>query len=78
MFEDDGHTGYFYACDQSAPEGARILDACRICNVATVLDRDRTSEVEIVWTTDGFKATLFVNDYREAYFGTVDRIASPN
>lgn len=77
MFEDDGHTGYFYAYGQSAPEDARILDARRICNVATVLDRV-PSEVEIVWTTDGFKATLFINDYREAYFGTVDRNASPN
>ena len=66
VFEDDGQTGYFYAYDRSAPEDARILDACYIYNVANVLDHDRTSEVEVIWTIDGLKAALLINDYPHA------------
>lgn len=61
IFEDDGETGYFYAYDRAAPGHARILDACHIYNVASVLERDRPSEVEIIWTADGMKAALLLN-----------------
>jgi hypothetical protein len=66
VFEDDGQTGYFYAYDRAAPEQARILDACHIYNVANITDRDRPSEVEVIWTTDGLKAALLINDYAHA------------
>ena len=66
VFEDDGQTGYFYAYDRAAPEDARILDACHIYDVADVVDRDRPSEVVVVWTDDGMKAALLINDYAHA------------
>ena len=66
VFEDDGDTGYFYAYDRAAPEDDRILDACHIYDVARVADRDRRSEVEVVWTDDGLKAALLINDYPHA------------
>ena len=66
IFEDDGQTGYFYPYDRAAPNDARILDACHIYTVANVVDRDRPSEVEVIWTKDGMKAALLINDYAHA------------
>jgi hypothetical protein len=66
VFEDDGTTGYFYAYDRAAPHDARILDACHIYNVADVVDRERPSDVEVIWTDDGMKAALLINDYAHA------------
>ena len=66
VFEDDGQTGYFYAYDRAAPNDARILDACHIYNVTNIVDRDRPSEVEVIWTDDGMKAALLINDYAHA------------
>jgi hypothetical protein len=66
VFEDDGNTGYFYAYDRAAPGNARILDACHIYNVASVADRGGPSELEIIWTRDGLKAALLINDYAHA------------
>lgn len=66
VFEDDGRTGYFYAWDRAASEDEQILDACHIYNVANVVDRDRPSEVEIIWTDDGMKAALLINDFAHA------------
>jgi hypothetical protein len=66
VFEDNGQTGYFYAYDRAAPRDARILDACHIYNVANVVDRDRPSRVEVIWTNDGMKAALLINDAAHA------------
>src|SRR5262245_23179761 len=66
VFEDDGQTGYFYAYDRAAPDDARILDACLIYNVANVVDGNRPSKVEVIWTDDGLKASLLINDYAHA------------
>lgn len=60
VFEDDGETAYFYAYDRGNPEQP-ILDAVHIYNVSNVVDRDRESEAEIVWSRDGLKAGLLVN-----------------
>jgi hypothetical protein len=65
VFEDDGQTAYFYAYDRANADHA-ILDAVHIYNVANVSDRDRDSEVEIVWSTDGLKAALLINRYPHA------------
>jgi hypothetical protein len=65
VFEDDGQTAYFYAYDRANADQP-ILDAVRIYNVANVSDRDRDSEVEIVWSTDGLKAALLINCYLHA------------
>src|SRR5215510_3958853 len=60
VFEDDGETGYFYAIDRSREEGS-ILDAVHIYDVSTVTDRDRESELEVSWSSDGLKAGLLIN-----------------
>jgi hypothetical protein len=65
FFEDDGETGYFYATRLS---GHEIFDAVHIHNIASVVDRDRESEVEILWSNDGFKSALLINHYPHAVF----------
>jgi|SRR5215470_19652510 len=65
VFEDNGETAYFYAYDRAKRE-RRILDAVHIYNVANVVDADRYSEVEIVWSPDGLKAGLLINRYLHA------------
>ena len=67
VFEDDGGTGYFYALDTSQKKRP-ILDAVHIYNVSNVVDKDRPSLVQIVWSNDGLKAALFINAYAHAVF----------
>jgi hypothetical protein len=67
FFEDEGETGYFYAVDFSR-SGDTIVDAVHIYNVASVVDRDRPSQVKIVWSEDGMKCALLINDYPHAAF----------
>jgi hypothetical protein len=67
VFEDDGETGYLYGLDFSR-EGNPILDAMHIYNVAQVVDRDKPSRVQLVWSSDGLKAALLINKYPHAVF----------
>jgi hypothetical protein len=67
FFEDDGDVGYFYALDLSR-SADKILDAVHIYNVANVTDRDRPSQVDIVWSEDGTKCALLINEYPHAAF----------
>lgn len=67
VFEDDGDTGYLYGLDISR-EGNPILDALHIYNVTNVTDKHLPSEVKIVWSGDGNKALLLINDYPHAAF----------
>lgn len=67
VFEDDGETGYFYAVDLTRSEN-RVLDAVHIYNVANVTDRDRPSVLSIVWSGDGMKCALLINEYPHAVF----------
>ena len=61
VFEDDGETAYFYAVDRAKSDGS-ILDAVHIYDVASLSDRERESEAEIVWSSDGLKAGLLINE----------------
>jgi hypothetical protein len=54
LFEDEGETGYFYAVDFSRSPDS-IVDAVHIYNVADVVDRDKPSQVKIIWSDDGMK-----------------------
>lgn len=65
VFEDDTETAYFYAYDRGNEQDP-ILDAVHIYNVANVTDRDKESEVDIVWSTDGLRVGLFINRYLHA------------
>ncbi len=70
VFEDDGETGYFYGLDTSREENP-ILDALHIYNVNNVTDKDIPSVVQIVWSDDGKKALLMINEYPHAAFDFV-------
>ena len=65
IFEDDGDTGYFYAWDRAREEGA-ILDAVHVYTVRNVIDREIDSKAAIIWSEDGLKAALLLNDYPQA------------
>jgi len=67
VFEDDGETGYFYGLDNRRDEN-RILDAMHIYNVRKVLDKEKRSLVQIVWSEDGLKAALLINEFPHAVF----------
>ena len=66
VFEDDGETGYFYAVD--LVRKLEIFDAVHIYNVSNVADRDRPSKLSIVWSEDGSKCALLINEYPHAVF----------
>ncbi len=67
VFEDDGTTGYLYALDFSR-ESQPIVDAVLIYNVEQVTDRDKPSLVQLVWSLDGRKAAILINDQPHAVF----------
>ena len=67
VFEDDGDTGYLYALDTTRKDEP-ILDAVSIYDVKNVTDRDEPSKFVLVWSPDGLKAALFINDYPHAVF----------
>jgi hypothetical protein len=62
-FEDDTRTGYFYAIDLQTK---RILDAVHIYNDEDVIDKDKPSNLQIVWTEDGSVSSLLINNYCHA------------
>ena len=67
VFEDDGATGYFYALDTSRVDNP-IVDALHIYDVESVTDAELASTVQIVWSNDGLKAALLINEYAHAVF----------
>src|SRR5262245_55648063 len=67
VFEDDGETGYLYAVDLRKKEDA-VLDAVQIYNVKDVADREEESAVQLVWSSDGLKGALYINEYLHAVF----------
>jgi len=67
VFEDDGHTGYFYGLD-AEHEDQPILDALHIYDVEQVTDRDKPSKIMIVWSATGKQAMLVINRYPHAVF----------
>jgi hypothetical protein len=67
VFEDDSDSGYFYAVARTG-EDIQILDAVQIYVARKVVDRDRPSELAIIWSVDGMKSALFLNDYPHAVF----------
>jgi hypothetical protein len=67
VFEDDTETAYFYALD-GEKVGNQICDAVHIYNVKNVADKDIPSKIEIVWSEDGLRSALLINDYPHAVF----------
>ncbi len=66
VFEDNEETGYFYAISKN--DKLTILDALHIYNVEDVLDKEKTSIIQILWTKDMTKAVLAINNYYHAIF----------
>ena len=67
VFEDDGDTGYFYALEGDCAD-MHIVDAVQIYITRNVTDRDRSSELAIIWSADGMKSALLLNHYPHAVF----------
>src|ERR1700761_653135 len=67
VFEDDTEMGYFYGFD-TAQDTNTVLDAMQIYNAQEVTDRHLPSKLTIVWSADGLKAALLINDYPHAVF----------
>lgn len=67
FFEDDGETAYFYAVDSSR-SSEPTLDAVLVYNVDNVVDRDKPSKVNVVWSDDGMRCALLINEYPHAAF----------
>jgi hypothetical protein len=67
VFEDDTETGYFYGLDTARATNT-VLDAMPIYNVQKITDRHVPSKLTIVWSADGLKAALLINDYPHAVF----------
>jgi hypothetical protein len=67
VFEDEGDTGYFYACDRSHEKlEDSILDGMLIYNVATLPDAAKERIVSIDWSRDGMKAVLYLDGVAQA------------
>jgi hypothetical protein len=67
VFEDDGTTGYLYGLDTTRVDRT-ILDALHIYNVDSVVDRELTSTARIMWSSDGLRSLLLINDVPHAGF----------
>jgi hypothetical protein len=67
IFEDDGTTGYFYACNSSSGE-RHIVDAVLIYEVEDVTDRHVPCTVQIAWSADQQMAALLINRHSHAVF----------
>jgi hypothetical protein len=67
VFEDNTETGYFYALDADKADN-QICDAVQIYIVKNIIDKNIPSKVEIVWSKDGLKSALFINEYPHAVF----------
>jgi hypothetical protein len=65
-FEDDLTTGYLYALN--IDQDTEILDALHIYNVADVIDKDKPSKLQIVWSDNGLIASILINSYCHAIF----------
>lgn len=73
VFEDDGDTGYFYALDTQKADNP-IVDALHIYNVQSVTDKDKPSELHIIWSPDATKVALFINSYPHAVYNFADAL----
>ncbi len=67
IFEDDGETGYFYALDTEKTD-SKICDTMHIYDVRNVVDKNIPSEIEIIWSEDGLKSSLLINNFSHAIF----------
>ena len=57
----------FYGLDTTRADNP-IVDALHIYDAQNVSDGQRPSRVQIVWSSDGLKSALLINEYPHAVF----------
>ncbi len=67
LFEDDAQTGYFYALDLERGQNA-ICDALHIYNAEDITDKEIPAHFQIVWSEDGLKSALLIDQQPHAIF----------
>jgi len=75
VFEDDGHTGYFYAMDESL-EGPQIVDAVLVYEVAAFGSDVPVLEATVDWSEDCTRVTLRLNGEVHAAFDFSRRLGA--
>jgi hypothetical protein len=77
VFEDDGDTGYFYACRvNSEGDLDGVVDALHIYNVRNIVDKDTPSTLQIAWNKPGLAAVLVINKYAHAVYDFANKVAT--
>ena len=66
VFEDDGETGALYGMDRSLD--FHVPAPPEIYTVDDIENRDREALLEVIWSEDGLKAVLCVDEDPEAVF----------
>ncbi len=67
VFEEDGKVAYLYGLSLGE-QGGSILDMLHIYDVGNVREQNLVSDLKIVWSADGDKALLLLNDFPHAAF----------
>lgn len=67
-FEDDGQTGYLYVVKRKPRGKPEIIGAFEIYNVNDVVDHDTPSTVRLLWSSDGMKVGLIINNHIRAIY----------
>lgn len=70
VFEDDGDSGYVYACvtNGHGPGSARIVESKLVYVVDRDVERDSLVKVALVWDEDGARAGVCVGERLAAAF----------
>ena len=67
VFEDEGETGYFYACDRSQEtQEHSIMDAMLIYNLSSLKEPDREYIASVQWSRDGQQCVLYIDGSAQA------------
>lgn len=75
VFEDEGATGYFYACDRSfQTQEQSIMDAMLIYNVSAIGDPTQERIASVQWSHDGLQAVLYVDGTPQALYDFAAKI----
>jgi hypothetical protein len=81
VFEDEGPTGYCYACDTRRGDGEdQILDSMLIYNSAAFEDRTQERIAGVQWSRDGQRAALYLDGIAQAFadFGARESFCRSN
>jgi hypothetical protein len=67
VFEDEGQSGYFYACDRSQQtQEHSIMDAMLIYNLSSFKEPDREYIASVQWSRDGQQCVLYIDGSAQA------------